>query len=145
MSNKPITGKIAGVLNERELTINIGTEKEVYEGMKFKVLASSPIEVKDPDTEKILGTVDREKVRVKVIEIFKNYSICRTFRKTIINASGSNIQALIPSILLPYKPRREILETLKAKDSTLPPPLSEEDSYVKSGDRVIQIIEVDEE
>ena len=75
MSNKPITGKVAGVLNERELTINVGSEKGVYEGMKFKVLASSPIKVKDPDTEKILGTVDREKVQVKAIEIFKNYHI----------------------------------------------------------------------
>ena len=145
MSNKPITGKVAGVLNERELTINVGSEKGVYEGMKFKVLASSPIKVKDPDTEKILGTVDREKVQVKAIEIFKNYSICRTFHKTIIEGSGINMGALISTTLLEYRPRREIPETLKAKDSTLPPPLSEEDSYVKRGDRVIQVIEVDEE
>lgn len=145
MSNKPITGKVAGVLNERELTINIGSEKGVYEGMKFKVLTSSPIEVKDPDTKEILGTVDREKVQVKAVEIFKNYSICRTFHKTIIESSGINMRAIMASAFLEYRPRREIPETLKTKDSTLPPPLSEEDSYVKKGDRVIQIIEVDEE
>lgn len=145
MSNKPIAGKVAGVLNERELTINIGAERGVYEGMKFKVLASSPIEVKDPETEEILGTVDREKVQVRAVEIFKNYSICRTFHKTIIEASGINMGAIMSSAFLGYRPRREIPETLKAKDSTLPPPLSEEDSYVKRGDRVIQIIEVDEE
>jgi hypothetical protein len=39
---------------------------------------------------------------------------------------------------------REIVETLKAEDSSLPPPLSEEESYVKKGDRVIQLLNDDE-
>jgi hypothetical protein len=143
MSNKPITGKIAGVLNERELTINVGVDQGVCVGMKFKVLANSPVEVKDPDTDAILGTVDREKVRVKASEVFDNYSICKTFRKTIIGEAGFDLSSL-GALVRSYQPRRAILETLKAEDSTLPPPISEEESYVKKGDRAIQLINDEE-
>ncbi len=137
--NEPIMGKVAGVLNERELTINIGSKNDVCVDMKFKILASSPFKVKDPDTQEVLGTLDREKVRVKVIEVFEKYSICKTFRK--ITTGGFNI----PNIAALMQPRREIPETLKAEDSTLPPPLSEAESFVKKGDRVVQLIEADEE
>jgi hypothetical protein len=37
--NKPIEGKVSGVLNERELTINIGIKHGVHKDMKFKILA----------------------------------------------------------------------------------------------------------
>ncbi len=135
--NKPIMGKVAGVLTERELTINIGSKDCVCVDMKFKILASSPFEVKDPDTQEVLGTVDREKVRVKAIAVFEKYSICKTFRK-IITAGLS-----VPDISSLLRFQRTIPETLKAEDSTLPPPLSEAESFVKKGDRVVQLIEDD--
>ena len=37
-------------------------------------------------------------------------------------------------------PPQQIVETLKVEDSSLPPQISEEESYVKIGDRVIQIM-----
>ena len=42
-----------------------------------------------------------------------------------------------------FNPPQQKVETLKAEDSALPPPLSEEESYVKKGDRVIQLLRVD--
>jgi len=135
--NDLIEGKVSGVLNERELTINKGSNHGVHEGMKFKILAEKPVEIHDPDSNELLGTVDREKVIVKASEVSQKFSICKTFRKTIV---GSNIMAF-SELSLMWSPRREIPETLKAEDAALPPPLSEEESYVKKGDRVIQIIE----
>lgn len=130
-----LQGRVAGIINARELTINIGLKDSVKKGMEFKVLAESPLEINDPETGDLLGKIDREKVRVKTSEVYEKFSICRTFRTyTVggINLSQSMIDALLGQ-------RREVVETLKAEDSALPPPLSEEESYVKRGDRVILV------
>lgn len=131
-----IQGKVAGILTERELTINIGSSNGVREGMKFKVLANEPIAVVDPVTCAKLGEIDREKVRVITTEVQEKFSICKTYQKRVTPGSAwFNVLAGLPQM----GPSREVPETLKAKDSSLPPPLSEEESYVKIGDRVIQL------
>jgi len=134
-----IFGKVAGILTARELTINIGSTQGVKEGMKFKVLAKEPIGIYDPGTNEKLGVVDREKVRVKATEVNDKFSICRTYRKWENRGSSLASLAYIYSSM-----QWEKQETLKVSDSSLPQPLSEEDSYVKTGDRVIQIIEDEE-
>ena len=55
-----IEGKVAQVLNAQELIINVGRNGGVVEGMKFAVLAETPLAVKDPDSGALLGEVDRE-------------------------------------------------------------------------------------
>lgn len=138
--NDCIRGKVSGVLNERELTINIGSKHGVYKGMQFKILADKPMKVLDPDSNEVLGTVNREKVQVQVSEVCERFSICKTFHISIV---GSNtFFSGFKKMSLMFEPRREVPETLKAEDSALPPPISEEESYVKKGDRVVQIIEV---
>lgn len=132
-----IIGKVAGILNERELTINIGEKAGVKVGMAFKVLAEAPIEVRDPETNTLLGHIDREKVKVKASEVFEQFSICRTYEQYYVSGTGLAAFAGISSIY--GEPARNEVETLKAEDSSLPPPLSEEESYVKRGDRVISI------
>ncbi len=134
---QPIKGKVAGILTEREITINVGSLNGVYEGMKFKVLANSPMEVTDPETGEKLGIIDREKVRVAATEIQEKFSVCRTYRVKVIGGwNFPNLAAL--------NVRQEFPETLKVEDSQLPQPLSEEESYVKVGDRVIQLVEDEE-
>lgn len=127
-----IQGIVAGVINERELSINIGKKKGVKKGMMFKVLASEPLEIRDPETDEVLGTLDREKVRVKVAEVHERFSLCRTFRTKMVGGFG------MYGLDLGSSPR-EVTETLKADGAEYPPPLSEEDSYVKSGDRVVKV------
>ena len=129
-----IEGKVAAVLNERELAINIGTKSGVKVGMKFKVLADKPTDITDPATGEPLGQLDREKVRVQVVAAEDKFAVCRTYR---IRYAG--IPAFsFPSISALMYPR-EVQETLKAKDAEVPPPLSEEESYVKKGDRVVEL------
>jgi hypothetical protein len=135
-----LKGRVAGIINERELAINIGIKEGVKKGMKFKVLSSEPYLIQDPETGKELGKIDRPKVSVKVSEVFEEFSICETYRKKTIGshygsfASGSIVDTFLSSPKI-------VTETLKFEDSELPPPLSEEESYVKSGDRVVQISE----
>jgi hypothetical protein len=131
-----IQGKVSGILNEREITINIGSNQGVSDGMKFKILADSPIEVTDPQTHETLGIVDREKVRVVTMEVQERFSICKTYRK--IKTPGF----VWPSLWMTTASER--YETLKVLDSSLPTPITEEESYVKIGDRVIQLIDEDE-
>ena len=137
--NEPIVGLVARIINERELAINIGSKNGVLGGMKFSVMAKDAIEVHDPETNEKLGVVDREKVRVMANEVRERFSICKTYREWV---SGPAAMVDI-NRFLGISAVRKGKETLKVDDSSLPPPLSEEESYVKIGDRVIQIEEAD--
>ncbi|HBB86564.1 MAG TPA: hypothetical protein DC047_02990 [Blastocatellia bacterium] len=145
--SRPIQGRVAQILNARELVINIGAEAGVTKGMKFAVMSKSPTEIRDPETQEVLDTVDREKVRVRASEVRPKITICRTFLvRTIPGRPGysgfSGISNLLEGIRLSESvPERKVVDTLRADERDLPPPLSEEESYVKIGDRVIQIIE----
>lgn len=74
----PITGKVAAILNERELIINKGADNGIKEGMKFKVIEPE-LQIRDPDTKEPLGPLVREKIRVKIAEVQAKFSIARTF------------------------------------------------------------------
>jgi hypothetical protein len=132
MTKHLIEGKVAGIVNERELAINIGNAHGVKEGMKFKVLADEPTEIRDPETDELLGMVDRDKVRVKAIEVYDKFSICRTYRTVLVG----NID-----LGTFYQAKRTVAETLRADEASYISPLPEEKSFVKKGDRVIEIID----
>lgn len=131
----PLEGKVAGIINERELAINIGQKAGVRTGMVFKVMSDEPGEVTDPDSGELLGRFEREKVRVKVSIVHERFSVCRTFRARTIGGGWANVLGMMSE-----RPR-EVVETLKADDASYIPPLSEEKSYVKKGDQVIQVVE----
>jgi len=64
--SQPIRGKVARILNSRELVINVGSKDGVAVGMKFDVLEPKREEIKDPDTGEVLGSLARPKVRARV-------------------------------------------------------------------------------
>ena len=131
-----LEGRVAQLLNERELVINIGEANGVQAGMQFQVLAESPVEIRDPETDELLGTVDREKVRVQAVDVHPNFSICRTYRVRRIPGSSMYYAMKLPTLIAPPE---TVPETLKAEDSEYLPPLPEEESYVKRGDRVVEL------
>jgi len=139
-TKKPLEGRVAQVLNERELVINIGATNGVQQGMKFAILSETPTQIRDPKTNEVLDVIDREKIRVEASEVRTKIAICKTYRTTIIKGR---------SFLFEYwnemnmQPTREIPETLRANDSSFPPPLSPEESFIKVNDRVIQVKDVD--
>lgn len=139
LDKKPVNlmeGKVAGVLSERELYINIGSSSGVTLGMKFKVLAAEPVEVRDPETDEVLGIIDREKVRVSVVDLKEKFSICKTYRKWTTRGGALYLGSLALNML---EAPKTVYETLKAEDSSLPQPLSDDESFVKRGDRVVQV------
>ena len=138
---KRLEGLVAGILNSRELVINIGQAQGVCMGMKFAVMAESPLEIRDPVSGDLLDTIDREKVRVEVSEVREKIAVCKTYRvKKIPGGPLGFTFSGLGSMAELTRPPREVAETLSIRDSSIPPPLSEEESYVKPKDRVVQVV-----
>jgi hypothetical protein len=148
--SKPIRGKVARILNSKELALNLGAEDGVRIGMYFDILDPIGEDITDPDTGEVIGSLERPKVRVKIIRVQERLSVATTYRKKKINVGGAGLGSTprfagsaLTGLFLPP----EFLtwqETLKTQEKTWED-LSEENSYVKTGDPAVQVMEqVDE-
>lgn len=145
---QPIRGKIARVLNEREIAINIGTAHGVDVGMYFDVMDAQGQDIKDPDTGEVLGSIERPRVRLKVIHVQDKLSVASTYLSKRVNLGGSGV-TINPA--LGFGPIARALmppnwvtkyESLKKSGNT-PDGLDENNSSVKTGDPVVQVLEID--
>ena len=138
---EPMRGKVAWLLNSRELVINIGSEHGVTVGMYFDVLSPQSGEIRDPDTDEVLGSIERTKVRMEVTEVQRKLAVASTYRSKRVNVGGSFGFGPISQSLMPPKWITKY-ETLKKSDrKPLKEDIDEEDSLVKVGDPVVQVIE----
>ena len=146
-----IEGKVARLLNERDLAINRGANAGVKEGMKFKVVEGL-MPVEDPDSGEELGSLNREKIRVKVVEVQPKFCIAKTYETYVVNLGGEGVGGegsnlgFDPSWSNPFRrflPRREVtrVRTLRGDEiiNLGPMPMDEKSSFVKVGDPVIQL------
>lgn len=143
MSEK-IRGKVARVLNSREIVITAGANSGVVVGMYFDVMDQKGDDITDPDTGEVLGSVERPKVRVQATQVQDRISVASTFKRKKINVGGvggsflSEINAVSRALMPPKYVTK--YETLKTDEKTWED-LNEEQSYVKTGDPVVQVIE----
>ena len=124
----PITGRVADILNERELVINRGRDSGVKEGTKFKVMEPERI-VRDPETREELGKFSREKIRVKVVELHDRYSIGMTYETYTINVGGTGLNLThFGGALSSIIPRQEVtrVRTLRTDGTTHFSPMQED-------------------
>lgn len=139
MTQDRIQGKVAAILNRRELVMTVGSDNGVRKGMKFAVLNPIGLDIRDPDSGESLGTVEMHKVLVEVVRVQEKVSVGRTFKTVRRNIGGMGSIGLdVESI---FKPRRivEVPETLEVAAKPHAEELSEEDSLVKVGDPVVQV------
>ena len=142
--NKPIRGRVAKILNSRELAMNIGTSHGVTIGMHFDVIDQEHENIIDPDTGESLGSLERPKVRVEVVSAQSQLSVGSTCKKKVnvggVGGPPLSLAGLMPSglseALMPPKWVTKY-ETLKTEEKTWED-LKEEESYVKTGDLVVQ-------
>ena len=80
---KPIRGKVAQVLNNKEIVLNLGTEHGVYKGMCFNIVETT--QIIDPDSSKILGNVERQKLLVKTIDVQEKLSVAYALDNDIVS------------------------------------------------------------
>jgi hypothetical protein len=111
MSEDRIRGKVARLLNARELALNIGSERGVYEGMRFAVLNPRGEDIIDPDTGSNLGSVEVPKVLLEVTHVAPHACVARTYKTRTTKISGglmSNIDLFSPP---KYRTTAEIFRT----------------------------------
>lgn len=133
-----IRGKVAQVLNSRELALNVGTDHGVRVGMLFDVLDPKGEDIVDPDTGDVLGSLARPKVRIKVISVQPKLAVASTYKKERINIGGVGIGSAGLAQLLSPPEYVTQYETLKTTEKTWED-ISEKDSYVKRGDPVVEV------
>lgn len=136
----PISGLVAEVLNARELVINRGSEHGVEPGMKFPVLDPKSQNIEDPETGEVLGSVHRPKVEVKVVRVEPKLAFASTFKTNRRNIGGRGIGVVGGDLFKPPKYITEY-ETFKTTTATWEN-ISAEQSYVQVGDRVEEVIEL---
>lgn len=137
---EPIEGAVAKILTARELVINRGSEDGVRTGMKFQILDRKVENVKDPETGKVLGSIDRPKVDVRVTRVAEHLSIAQTFHERTVNLGGSLMG--VSGLMRQFEPPKyeTVYETLKTDEMTWED-LDESMSFVKTGDPVREIVE----
>lgn len=138
-----IRAKVARVLNSREVAITAGVEQGVEVGMLFDVMDPKGEDIRDPDSGEVLGSIERPKVRVKITQVMDRISVASTYKKETVNVGGSGgALADIGAISKAFMPPKYVTkyETLKTKEKTWED-LDEAESYVKTGDPVVQVIE----
>jgi hypothetical protein len=73
---KIIEGKVAKILDEYSIVINVGRNDGVTEGMVFVVFTQSSDEIKDPDSGETLGTLENVKDYVSAVHIQDKFATC---------------------------------------------------------------------
>ncbi len=132
----PIQGKVAAILNERDLVINKGENDGVSEEMLFQVTQPN-VPITDPDSGVELGVLVRDKIKVKVVEVHPQFSVAKTYE---------TYSAHVPSLYeraesasrgrTVTRVRKIIIESPGQNTDTI----GQEGSTVKVGDPVAQII-----
>lgn len=137
---EPIRGRVARILNSRELAINVGSAQGVRVGMLFDVLDPKGDDIRDPETAEILGSIERPKVRVKVTSVQDRLSVASTFKSKKVNIGGVGDFAGVGRISDMFRPPNYVTkyETLRTNEKTWED-LDETESFVKTGDPVVSV------
>lgn len=106
--------------------------------MRFAVLDPKGEDIVDPETKDVLGSVNRPKVRLAVVQVEERMSVARTYERTRGRPGVATLGILGVARALEGEPSRPI--TLRT-DEEVWEQLDEDSSYVKTGDPVQQITE----
>jgi hypothetical protein len=144
-NREPIEAKVAALISDFNIAINVGSSVKVTEGMKFSIRADSPIEIIDPDTGEILDIIDEEIIRVIVVDVKDRYSICTTYRtKFIGNSPPSPFQSQLSIAMEDFIrriPQHIIKESLVKPFSETHKRVDVDKSVIRVGYRAIEIKE----
>ena len=130
-----IEGKIAKVLNTRELVINRGSEHGVARDMEFAVMEPQ-FSILDPDTHESLGYMEREKIRVRVFETYPKFSLARTYETYTAHIPSDLEQAVTVHRGRTVTRVRKIITESSGQNAAT---IGQEGSTVNVGDPVVQI------
>ena len=131
-----ICGKVAYVLDNGDIVINVGTAHGVHRGMHFDVIDDHGLDIKDPDTEEVIGSLEVLKIKVEVIDTQEKISVAAPHDGLLVRNRASSVYR-VSSPVGPFA--RSLLPAGWVEGDTIS--LSEKDSNVKIGDSIAQVIE----
>lgn len=135
-----IIAKVAKILDDRTLIVNAGSEKGVKLGTKFLISSSLGSEIKDPDSQEILGEVAIPKVKVMVTRVDVKYCVAETYEYQTVNEGGSMPNTItLTKIFEPPKLVKRY-KTFEIEDSQKKA-IDKEKSLVKIGDMAEELNE----
>ena len=134
-----VEGKVAKILNGRELAINRGSDDGVLQGMKFEVIDDLD-EILDPDTKDSLGTFKRVKIRVKAVEVYQRFSITRTYETYQVTEPSPFDIDTIPTVASIFSRTVTKVRTISSSKTDYRD-YEEGRGHVQVGDKVAQIQE----
>lgn len=129
----PIRGKIAYVLDNGDIVINVGRAHGVRQGMRFDVIDDNNLEIRDPDTREVIGSLEVSKIKVEVIDIQEKISVA-TPHLPGERRVGDSYRISIP--LGPFA--RSLMPPSWVAEDTISK--SEKDSDVEIGNSVVEFI-----
>ena len=127
---KPIEGKVTNIIDEYRIAINVGRNQGVQKGMLFRIVGET-MPVIDPDTQEQLGVLTYYKGRVKVTNVYDNYSLTEGYE------SVTRETLPFPSFIS----SKGMRAPLKVDETILP----ELDGTIRIGDVVREFKEIEEE
>jgi hypothetical protein len=125
-----ITGKVAAILGDEEVVLNVGREDGVEEDTEFVIFLEGR-HIFDPETGEDLGAIETVKGRVEVYHVMDKMSRARTLTYQVPMSSLYEALARPGGALLGYQTRRRKLQVPEEQVSG-----AAEDFTVKVGDRV---------
>ncbi len=105
---RELAAKVARVLSDKSIAINVGEEAGVEVG--DSVIVWRNVEVRDPDTDEVLGNVRLENLRLEVSEVHPHFSLARV--QSGFNPLGSMFR---PSKVIVSSERALDLEEVRLK------------------------------
>ncbi len=129
----PIRGKVAYVLNNGDIVINVGAAHGVHRGMYFDVLDDRNLEIRDPDTQEVIGSLEISKIKVEVIDIQEKISVA-TPHLSVERRTEDSYRVSIP--LGPFA--RSLMPPGWVTEEAIS--RSKKDNNVGIGDSVVQFI-----
>ena len=123
-----VKGKVAKILNSREIVINKGAVDGVKTGMRFNIQEQETI-IMDPDSKENLGQLIRPKISVEIMDVESRFSIARTFE----TYRAPNPEATHFLSVTPYITRSKKFRTGDSSE------YREDSVYVSVGDTVVEI------
>lgn len=132
-----IKGKVAAILNERDLIINKGKNDGVSEGMPFQV-TQPDVPVRDPDSGADLGVLTRDKIKVKVFDVHPQFSVAKTYETYSAHVPSEAQRALSQLRGGTVTRVRKIFDKSSEQEGDT---IGREGSTVYVGDPVVQITE----
>ncbi|GJO06491.1 hypothetical protein [Mycobacterium marinum] len=78
---EPIVGKVAAIESDYSVVINRGANDNVKKGMIFAIEDPKGREIRDPDSDELLGHLPVGKIKVKVFDVQDRFCRAETFNR----------------------------------------------------------------